>query len=202
MKKLLLAIALGLVSVVACGDDSTTGGGGSGNGGSTGGNPSDGGAGGEAPGGAPTTGGGGSGGGEGGSGGQAPSDIVASLTEAALFGNCKPVIGPDPVSGTVTVDYDNTGITAGALNVTSVELALTGIDATLTWRFLVDPDSSGVVPAGDTAQVIHSKVADSGSGDKGVVTPCGYCSAPATVTVYFDDGQQSELDIPQFQCAF
>jgi hypothetical protein len=184
-----------LASVLACSEDSTQFGSGSGGEPSAGGSGADGGSGGQAQGGNPAAGGGGE-------GGQAPSDITPSIAEAALYGNCEPIVGPDPLFGTITIEYLNRGAAEGSLGLTSAVLALTGIDATLTWTFEVDPDSSGAVPAGDTVNVIHTKVQDSGSGNKGDLTPCSYCGAAGTVTVSFADGQTADLPVSAFECAF
>jgi len=198
---LLGCLLVGHLGLAGCGDDTTTGG--AGGGGSSAGGEAQGGEaqggeaqGGEAQGGEAPSGGAGEGG--------AGDGLLASVEDVALFGNCKPEIGADPLGGSFTANY-NRGTTDSSTTITSVQLELTGIDATLTWTFDVDPEASGVIPGGQSIDVLHTKVADSGSGDKGDITPCGYCGASAVLTVTWDDGagatQEASVSYDDFPCA-
>jgi hypothetical protein len=141
--------------------------------------------------------------GQGGEGGSSPSEITADIVDVVLYADCMPIIDPDPINGTIDVDYTNTGSADGTLTVTEARLEITGIDATLIWTFDLDPATSGVVPAMDQASVTHTKVAGSGMGNS--EPPCGYCGGMGTVTVTWTDGMGGTTQATEpatLECAF
>jgi hypothetical protein len=124
-----------------------------------------------------------------GQGGAPGTDIQPSIAAVELHGNCMPEVGPDPVGGTVLVDYRNVGGQPGSLD---------GLRATMTfatevegWVFplQLDPTTSGVVDAGETMGVQHVKVAT--EGDSSFI--CQLCSMPGTITMSWVDAAGGEV---------
>ncbi len=134
-----------------------------------------------------------------------PSDITPDITTVTLGGNCMPEVPADPVFGSIDVTYDNAGEMFGELTITDARLEFTGIDSTLTFTFDLDPASSGMVGPLASMGVPHTKVVDSGMGSS-ADSPCGFCNAPATLTVTWVDDvggtAEDTYEIASFQCAF
>ncbi len=57
----------------------------------------------------------------------------------------------------------------------------------LTWAFDVSPKESGMIAAGASAQVTHSKVSQSGVGT-GDLSPCGYCGGTWILNLTWSTG--------------
>lgn len=123
-----------------------------------------------------------------GDGGGTLSDIDPTITEALIFADCQPIVGPDPIGGTIEVDYVNTGDAAGTLTVTGVGLQLMQNNMTLDWTFEVMPATVGPVAPMSTLPMTHTKVVGSGSGTK-AGAPCDFCGAPGILFVDYQDDE-------------
>lgn len=122
-----------------------------------------------------------------GQGGGTLSDITATITDAQMFANCQPVVGPDPIGGSFDADYVNAGDAPGTLTVMGVGMQLTQDNMMLDWIFEITPDAIGPVDPMSTESVTHTKVNGSGSGTGGM--PCDYCGAPGILYVDYQDDQ-------------
>ncbi|MBL9023161.1 MAG: hypothetical protein JNL21_13255 [Myxococcales bacterium] len=143
--------------------------------------------------------------GTGGEGGSSPSDVEATITDVALFADCMPIVGPDPMNGSFDATFTNSGGTATTMTVTGARLELTEMAETLVWSFDVTPASTGSVPAMGMISATFTKVTDSGSGT-GTTGPCGVCGAAGQLFVDFADDQggtaSATAPVEMFGCAF
>jgi hypothetical protein len=116
------------------------------------------------------------------------SSIGANVTDATFGANCQPVVGPDPIQGSIEVTYQNTGTAPGSIPLTEVELMIGG--PSNLFVFTMDPDESGTLAAQETKMVTHTKVADSTTPNAADV--CNHCGQTAYVTVRW----LNEMGIP------
>jgi hypothetical protein len=135
-----------------------------------------------------------------GTGAAAPS--IDAEIEAVKFGaNCMPVIGPDPMQGSVYVRYENTGSVAGSLSLTQASVVFANAMEAWLYSIELSPTTSGTIPAGEGASVEHAKVGI--AGDSSFL--CQLCGQTGTVELRFDDGfgnQQIEAQNFELGCAF
>jgi hypothetical protein len=123
--------------------------------------------------------GGGATGGGGGTGGAGMSNITATIESFEFWVNCQPIVSEDPVHGSFTAQYVNSGPDAGSATIVSAKLEMDNGVTTGEWEFDVSPASSGAVQAGQTLDVIHQKVAGTGTGTR---APCSFCNGQAAAT--------------------
>lgn len=143
--------------------------------------------------------GGGGGGGSGGTsdtsvnsmsaGGFGGGVLVPDILEVKLGANCMPVVGEDPLSGSVFVSYENGGAGTGSLTLDRADVVFT--TAFEGWVFPIElsPTSSGPVPAGSSIEVEHVK--GSTSGDASFV--CSLCGMPGSATLYWSTPEGEEI---------
>jgi hypothetical protein len=118
-------------------------------------------------------------GGGGGTGGAGMSNITATIESFEFWVNCQPIVSEDPVHGSFTAQYVNSGPDAGSATIVSAKLEMDNGVTTGEWEFDVSPASSGAVQAGQTLDVIHQKVAGTGTGTR---APCSFCNGQAAAT--------------------
>jgi hypothetical protein len=174
-------------SLVACGGT----GGGTGGGGPGGAGAGGGGAGGQGGGMGGGAGGSGESGGLGGTGGQGDAQVAPAVTRVALGANCQPLVGDDPLSGTVTVSYENKGTGPGSLELTGADLVFSNPMEGWVFPLALSPTSSGVVPAGQTVSVEH--VEGDTLGDSSFV--CSLCGLEGSLSLRFASGAE---EVPVF----
>jgi len=76
--------------------------------------------------------------------------------------------------------YDNSLATfAQNAQITYARLLIGSESPKPTWEFVADPSSSGSIPAGVSAKVVHFNEWDSGQSDPPELDPCLYCGSPA-----------------------
>lgn len=127
--------------------------------------------------------------------------ITPVVDELQLIANCIPDVGPDPVSGTVTVTYFNTSDEARSLELLGASLGFsTDVEA---WVFFVefDPTSSGPVPANSQTTVIHEKTKM--QEDSSFI--CSLCDLPMTVQLSFRNEQGGDIIVTEntkLDCSF
>lgn len=97
--------------------------------------------------------------------------------------DCMPVVADDPISGSVSLTYENDNPGAQTFTIEQIVLHLSKDADTLDWTFDVDPDTSGPIPAGQSVTIEHMKVADSGVGTPGGMSPCAFCGGDASIDV-------------------
>ena len=114
-----------------------------------------------------------------GDGGTTAGVFGVTILSASLFADCMPVVGPDPIHGTITVQYDNIGTQPASIAVTECNL----IDLSLQAEFplALSPDSSGVVAPGASVVVAHQKVATPGESSGA----CQLCGQDSSVEMYW-----------------
>lgn len=135
-----------------------------------------------------------------GTGAGAPS-IDAEIEVVKLGANCMPVVGPDPLQGSVFVSYENTGSVAGSLELTQASVVFANSMEAWLYTIELSPTSSGTIAAGGVASVEHSKVGV--LGDSSFL--CQLCGQTGTLELRFDDGfgnQQIEAQNFELGCAF
>lgn len=135
-----------------------------------------------------------------GTGAGAPS-IDAEIEAVKLGANCMPVIGPDPMQGSVLVRYENTGASAGSLTLTQASVVFANAMEAWLYSIELSPTTSGTIPAGEGASVEHAKVG--ALGDSSFL--CQLCGQTGTVELRFDDGfgnEQIEAQNFELGCAF
>lgn len=135
-----------------------------------------------------------------GTGAGAPS-IDAEIEVVKLGANCMPVVGPDPMQGSVLVRYENTGSVAGSLTLTQSSVVFANPMEAWLYTIELSPTTSGTLAAGEVASVEHSKVGV--LGDSSFL--CQLCGQTGTVELRFDDGsgnQQIEAQNFELGCAF
>jgi hypothetical protein len=118
-----------------------------------------------------------------------------------MYIDCMPIVDADPVLGTYTAAYDNSGGASSAEAViSSSRLVFSDGKA---WTFKVSPTSSGMVGPAMNATAAHKKQMGSGSG---TVAPCNYCNGQMwTLEVTWTVGGQVVTDSlgPQpVECVF
>ncbi len=102
-----------------------------------------------------------------------------------------PVVPTDPVGGNFDVLYDNqNGTQSASATIQSARFVMKQGNNTLTWSFSVTPTGSGLIAAGQTKPVTHTKTAGSGTG-QGPQTPCNYCGGTGTLEVTWQSGGKS-----------
>lgn len=135
-----------------------------------------------------------------GTGAGAPN-IDAEIETVKLGANCMPVVGPDPMQGSVYVRYENLGSTPGSLALTQASVVFA--NAMEAWLFAIEltPTASGTLVAGELASVEHLKVGV--VGDSSFL--CQLCGQTGSVELRFDDGlgnEQIEAQNFELGCAF
>ncbi len=114
-----------------------------------------------------------------GNGGGTSGMTVTLVGEPAVGMNCMPDVPFDPVGVGFELSYDNSAAsTAGQATIVNARVLFGGPPKTLTWSFDVVPTDSGAVAAGNTKNVKHAKVDNSGSGDQSNA-PCSFCDSAA-----------------------
>ena len=126
-------------------------------------------------------------------GGHGGGLLTVSLSNVAVVIGCKPGgEPPDPVDASLTATYDNGSAVDASALVVAATLSFGGPPSSLDWSFELSPASAGPVGSGDSLQLVHTKVAGSGSGDG---LPCDFCSAPSPLLTvdYLVDGQYTQV---------
>jgi hypothetical protein len=113
------------------------------------------------------------------------------VTHVALGANCQPVVGDDPISGTLTVSYESKGTGPGSLELTSADLVFSNPMEGWVFPLALSPTSSGVVPAGQTVSVEH--VEGDTLGDSSFV--CSLCGLAGSLSLRFASGAE---EVPVF----
>ena len=114
--------------------------------------------------------------------------LTVTRVEAKMTADCMPVVGPDPMNGSVLVEYSNDSDAVGSLTLTRADVIFS--NRVEGWVFPVDLMLiSIVVPPGETVTVEHLKGAT--DGDSSFV--CQLCGAPGSVTLYFSQEDGTEL---------
>ena len=129
------------------------------------------------------------------------AEMSAIITDVLLYANCMPVVGPDPVAGSVFVSYPNAGTIPGHLDVKTASLLFANPMEAWSFPLAFDPVSSGQVGAGDSLVVEHTKIPN--VGDSSFI--CQLCGMPGTLTMSFDrgDGEGPTATFPfDLDCAF
>lgn len=111
------------------------------------------------------------------------SKLVISIIDTNMYLNCMPEVPKDPLGGSFTVRYDNSQGADVSVVLTSAEWQLSG-----PWSFQVTPTEVGLIPAGSTLEVDHTKIANSAQGSG---NPCGVCNGVGQLKVSWklSDGQ-------------
>ncbi|MFS8068926.1 MAG: hypothetical protein ACMG6S_21405, partial [Byssovorax sp.] len=139
-----------------------------------------------------------------GTGGAAPEGITPGLESAALFLNCQPIVPPDPINGSFTAKYKNSGTLPMSATITSAKLVFGSAPKTLSWPFTVSPGSGGPVQPGTTLSVQHMKQPAGGGAPEG--SPCDFCNSTVSLTVTWDLGggktATDTLPAEKVSCAF
>jgi hypothetical protein len=112
-----------------------------------------------------------------------PASIDAKLVISELYVNCQPIVAEDPVLGTFTASYTNTGAAPQTATVTSAVLTFTSGPNSLAWSFPVQPPGSGPVQPNAPLQVTHTKQMKTGTIEG---TPCSFCNGTWTLSVSWD----------------
>lgn len=119
----------------------------------------------------------------------AAGPIIATILSAELFADCQPVVGPDPITGQIVVAYDNTGSTAGSLELAQADIIFASAAEAWVFPISLAPTSSGVVAGFGDATVFHEK--GSTDGDSSFV--CQLCGMEGTASLRFiaEDGLET-----------
>jgi hypothetical protein len=121
-----------------------------------------------------------------GTGGAAPGGITPTL-ESSQFGvNCQPIVAPDPILGSFTAKYANSGAGPLGATVSSAKLTFSAGPNSAVWPFTVSPPGGGPVQPGTTLSVEHTKQNNPGGG-RGA-EPCSFCNGTWTLSVTWDLG--------------
>jgi hypothetical protein len=120
------------------------------------------------------------------SSGSGPSSVLPNIIDVKLGVNCQPVVGPDPITGSVLISYDNTGSGPGSLDLVNAQIYVSTPREGWVFPIELSPSTSGVVQGGSSAQVDHQKVTT--PGDSSFI--CSLCGFEATLVVNLeqDDG--------------
>jgi hypothetical protein len=121
-----------------------------------------------------------------GTGGAAPGSVTPKLEHADLLVNCMPIVSPDPVMGSFTATYKNSGTLPTSATITSAKVVFGTSPKTLSWPITVSPAGGGPVQPGTTLSVKHDKKIVAGSAPEG--SPCDFCDSTMTLTVTWDLG--------------
>jgi hypothetical protein len=110
----------------------------------------------------------------------APGSFGIAFGTINMFGNCMPIVPPDPWAILFDVIYSNSGGSAASANITSAVLRFDATGETLD--LVVTPGGSGSVPPSGMATVTHVKTAS----DPDLPNDCSHCGEDATLRVEFD----------------
>ena len=129
-------------------------------------------------------------------------DMTATIVEAKLGANCMPVVGPDPIYGSVLVEYANQSF-GSSISATVSQVNVSFVNANEGWVFPIalTPSGSGDVGPGGVVTLEHAKAAT--DGDSSFV--CQLCGQEGTVTVDWTTSQGASLQSSrtfEFSCAF
>jgi len=122
------------------------------------------------------------------------SSIVPTIISLGFGAGCMPVVGPDPVFGSVFVEYDNQGTGNGNMNIVAAELVF--VNAMEGWVFPIQlsPTASGSVAPSSTQTSEHLKVAT--PGDSSFI--CQLCGQSGQLSLRFVDDQGLEAGATEF----
>jgi hypothetical protein len=139
-----------------------------------------------------------------GTGGAAPEGITPELVSAAISLNCEPLVPPDPIGGSFTAKYTNSGTLPTSATITSAKLVFGSGPTTLAGPFTGSPGSGGPVQPGTTLSVQHIKQPAGGGAPEG--SPCDFCNSTVSLTVTWDLGggktATDTLPAEKVSCAF
>lgn len=127
-------------------------------------------------------------------------DPTVTILSVNIFANCQPIVPPDPWSLQIEVTYDNSASgTAAELDIITAEIRFDPpVGPVLS--VVLDPPSSGVVPAGTSSTLLHTKI-----GSVNDIDDCAQCGLTARVRLTLDTGsgilevESSDLSVP---CVF
>ena len=129
------------------------------------------------------------------------SAIKPTILAVQLGADCMPAVGPDPVNGSVTVEYENNGSGPGSMNITSAQITFANPMEGWVFPLNFNPTTSGTIDPGTTHATQHQKVAT--AGDSAFV--CNLCDQQGTIDLRFldDQGQESQASSAfTLGCAF
>ena len=122
-------------------------------------------------------------------------------SSASIWGNCMPMVPPDPWNGSFDLVYDNT---AGSAPISATVVAVRMVFQTTgnpTVDITVTPTNVGPVAAGSSATITHTKTGSTND----IAGDCNYCGGTVVYTVTVDvGGQQVVVTSPaqQLSCAY
>ncbi len=137
------------------------------------------------------------GGGSTSSGAGAPR-IEARIDEVGLGANCMPSVGPDPIAGTVIIEYENLGDAAGSATIERADLVFASASESWVFPIELEPKSSGTIGPGESLTVIHAKVAT--PGDASFV--CQLCGLEGSIQVQLAEPAIGALGLAILACSF
>lgn len=127
--------------------------------------------------------------------------LSGSISNLQMFQDCMPIVSPDPVNATFTLELTNRGDAPATGTVVSAAFVDAGGMAVAV--FSVTPDVLGPLAAGDTAMAVVSKVPDSLDPANGCAVLT--CNASYTVSIIVTDADGTELslsDTATVDCVF
>ncbi|NUP12514.1 MAG: hypothetical protein HOW73_41240 [Polyangiaceae bacterium] len=123
--------------------------------------------------------------------------LDARVVEVKFFADCMPEVGPDPISGSVFIEYRNDGTKPASLDIVSADIVFANPMEGWVFPISLSPTSSGAVGGGSTISLEHAKVAT--PGDSSFV--CSLCGQSGTFSVDWSDGTSDSVDF-QLSCGF
>ena len=128
-------------------------------------------------------------------------DLVINWSSVSIWGNCMPMVPPDPWNGSFDLVYDNT---AGSAPISATVLAVRMAFAAVgnpTLDITVTPTNVGPVAAGASATITHTKTGSTND----IAGDCGHCGTTVVYTITLDVGGQQVLvtsPAQQVNCAY
>ena len=94
-----------------------------------------------------------------------------------------PAVGPDPIAGTVIIEYRNVGGSPGSATIDRADILFANPMEGWAFPLELDPKSSGTIGPGETLRVVHAKVAT--PGDASFV--CQLCGIEGSIQIEFEE---------------
>lgn len=116
-------------------------------------------------------------------------DLVISWSSVTMWGNCMPMVPPDPWNGSFDLIYDNTAGSAPAnATVLSVKMVFQ-VATNPTLDITVTPVTAGPIPAGTSATITHTKTGSTND----LVGDCGFCGGTVVYQITLNVGGQPQV---------